>query len=165
MKLIAFSPEFPILIGNTFLFPSILTVFPEFPSFPRIPFHPHGICFLFQFPTKTQTLQYFSRNSHFSNISEDSGGERKGLCLPQPHPTALSGHLPKPLFGTNLEPGKRGFWVASNGQTHQPHSSPSPEALPLWGALYPQLLGRICKESKKSGFSLCVGPEGWGEGL
>lgn len=74
---------------------------------------------------------------------------------------------PQPfLLGTNLVPGEGRVWVASNGQTHQPHPVPSPEALPLWGALNPQLLGRICGESQVEWLLSGLGPEVEGlEGL
>lgn len=108
---------------------------------------------LFQISTKIQNLQYFSRSADFSKIFQDSGGK---ICL---HPSSTFLATAQPLLGTDLVPGEGGVWVASNGQTHQLHPGPRPEALPLRGALNPQLLGRICGESQEERFySLGWGP-------
>lgn len=137
MKFIAFSLNFSFLIQNSLILE--FSLFSQnFLSFPKIAFNSHGVC-LFNSLRKLKISSIFQE----TQVSLDSGGEKE-LHL-SPMFLATPQHF---LLGTNLVPGEGRVWVASNGQTHQPHPVPSPEALPLWGALNPQLLGRICGESQ-----------------
>lgn len=136
MKFIPFSLEFPFLIQNSLIL-EFLLFSQNFLSFPKIGFNSHSVC-LFSSLLKLKISGIFQE----TQVALDSGGEKElhlspmFLATPQPF-----------LLGTNLVPGEGRVWVASNGQTHQPHPVPSPEALPLWRAFNPQLLGRICGES------------------